>query len=158
MTLELGLEKYDKYGHLLAYVWKGNEMVNATIIKNGHAFAEVVGYNITYAEMMYRLQNESIDKNRGMWGAGKYSKIKAPVCSISHFNYTIDRKSDILPQIFDVDHTTKTLKYKGNTRGVAVGDKIKVTLDVNMQLEAARVTYDEGARLLRRAMQEYGTN
>ena len=96
VQLEFDIERKDKYGRLLAYVWIKNphldidlmnnsdiyvtglrknsadEMepyifLNATIIKAGYAIPMKVPPNARYAEMFLKLYKEAKENKRGLW-------------------------------------------------------------------------------------------
>jgi len=97
VQLEFDLEKRDKYGRLLAYVWyeivpfshikefnlpdnvvihhrmnkQGYEgsfvFLNATIIKSGYATPMPIKPNIQYAGLFYKLYQEAKEDKRGLW-------------------------------------------------------------------------------------------
>ncbi len=61
VRLEFDLEKRDKYGRLLAYVYLADgTFVNAEIIKQGYAAVMVIPPNLKYAELFQRLYQEAI--------------------------------------------------------------------------------------------------
>jgi len=50
VRLELDVEKRDRFGRLLAYVWVGDTLVNETLVREGHAVPYTVPPNVRYAE------------------------------------------------------------------------------------------------------------
>lgn len=88
VKLEFDLEKRDKYGRLLAYVYdigtyrgktnvilppgyeivNANEIfVNATILKSGYASLMTIPPNIKYVGLFTKLYREARENNRGLW-------------------------------------------------------------------------------------------
>lgn len=72
ITVEFGQVTEDKYGRTLAYVFVGNEMVNAQLLKAGWAHLFVLE-PITYYDHFRRLQEEARAKGLGMWGSGGFT-------------------------------------------------------------------------------------
>lgn len=67
VRLEFDVEKRDKYGRLLAYVYVGDTFVNAKIIEEGYAQILTIPPNVKYAEEFLRLQRKAREENRGLW-------------------------------------------------------------------------------------------
>jgi micrococcal nuclease len=69
VRLEMDVQKTDKYGRTLAYVFVNDTVfVNAEMVKAGLAVIETVPPNVKYADLFYRLQVEAREGKRGMWG------------------------------------------------------------------------------------------
>lgn len=70
VRLETDVEKYDKYGRMLAYAYlEDGAFVNAKILEEGYGQVMTVPPNVKNAEYFLRLQRESIEKRKGLWGA-----------------------------------------------------------------------------------------
>jgi micrococcal nuclease len=67
VRLELDVRTRDRYGRLLAYVWAGDTMVNAELLRLGYAQVMTVPPNVRYQDLFMRLQREARDANRGLW-------------------------------------------------------------------------------------------
>lgn len=69
VSLEFDVEKYDKYGRLLAYVYlkKDGAFVNAEIIKQGYASVMTIPPNAKYADLFLKLYQEARNNKRGLW-------------------------------------------------------------------------------------------
>lgn len=69
VRLEFDVERYDKYGRLLAYVYLNNDgtFVNAKIIQQGYASLLTIPPNVKYAGLFRTLYNEARENNRGLW-------------------------------------------------------------------------------------------
>jgi micrococcal nuclease len=67
VRLELDVEKWEKYRRLLAYVYVGETMVDAELVRQG--FAQVATYppNVKYQERFLKLQREAWEAKRGLW-------------------------------------------------------------------------------------------
>ncbi|HEY8346960.1 MAG TPA: thermonuclease family protein [Symbiobacteriaceae bacterium] len=68
VRLEFDVQERDHYGRLLAYVWLGNEMFNATLLREGYARLLTVPPNVKYVEQFTALQREAQEQGRGLWG------------------------------------------------------------------------------------------
>jgi micrococcal nuclease len=67
VRLELDVRSRDRYGRLLAYVWVGNTMVNAELLRLGYAQVMTVPPNVRHQDLFIKLQREARDANRGLW-------------------------------------------------------------------------------------------
>jgi micrococcal nuclease len=57
----------DRYGRLLAYVWVGDTMVNAEMVRRGYAQVMTVPPNVRHQSLFLTLQREARDADRGLW-------------------------------------------------------------------------------------------
>ena len=57
----------DRWGRLLAYVWVGDTMINAELIRLGYAHVMTVPPNVRYQELFVKLQREAREAGRGLW-------------------------------------------------------------------------------------------
>jgi micrococcal nuclease len=67
VRLELDVRERDRYGRLLAYVWVGDVMVNAELVRLGFAQVMTIPPNVRYQETLLKLQREARDAGRGLW-------------------------------------------------------------------------------------------
>ena len=67
VRLELDVQGRDRYGRLLAYVWVGDVMVNAELVRLGYAQVMTVPPNVRYQQMFLKLQREAREAGRGLW-------------------------------------------------------------------------------------------
>lgn len=67
VRLELDVQTRDRYGRLLAYVWVGEVMVNAELVRRGYAQVMTVPPNIRYQNLFLRLQRDAREAGRGLW-------------------------------------------------------------------------------------------
>ncbi len=68
VRLEFDVEKHDKYGRLLAYVYlKDGLFVNAEIVKQGFASLMTIPPNVKYADLFKALYQQARENNRGLW-------------------------------------------------------------------------------------------
>jgi len=67
VRLELDVRTRDRYGRLLAYVWIGDTMINAELVRQGYAQVMTVPPNVRYQELFVKLQRQARDAHRGLW-------------------------------------------------------------------------------------------
>ncbi|MCF7935627.1 MAG: thermonuclease family protein [Synergistales bacterium] len=71
VTLETDLERYDRYGRLLAYVWKQGDrertLINAALVARGLAMPFVLPPNDTYVAPIRQAFRRARQKERGLW-------------------------------------------------------------------------------------------
>lgn len=67
----------DTYGRLLAYVYVGDQMVNARLIREGMAHAFFIGPEGKHNALFLRLQAEARQRGLGIWaGSGRAKELK----------------------------------------------------------------------------------
>lgn len=67
--LEFDVQKTDRYGRLLAYVWlRDGRMLNELIVREGYAMVYTIPPNVKYQERFLQAQREAREKRRGLWG------------------------------------------------------------------------------------------
>jgi micrococcal nuclease len=68
VRLEFDLEKRDKYGRLLAYVYlKDGTFVNAEIVRQGYASLMTIAPNVKYADLFLKLYQQARETKQGLW-------------------------------------------------------------------------------------------
>lgn len=68
VRLEFDVERYDRYGRLLAYAYlKDGTFANAEIVKQGYASLLTIPPNVKYADLFLRLYQEARENRRGLW-------------------------------------------------------------------------------------------
>jgi len=67
--LVFGVERRDVYGRLLAYVYLGRQLVNATLVQRGLARSLTIPPNDRLAPLFRRLELQAAKVGRGLWGA-----------------------------------------------------------------------------------------
>ncbi|MCX6318975.1 MAG: thermonuclease family protein [Bacteroidetes bacterium] len=68
VRIETDIQKKDKYGRLLAYVYVSDTIfVNAELVRQGMAVVETVPPNVKYADYFFALQQEARTAKAGMW-------------------------------------------------------------------------------------------
>ena len=68
VTLRFDRERRDPYGRLLAYVYTGERMVNAELVRRGYARTLTIAPNDSRAALLARLERDAGRAGRGLWG------------------------------------------------------------------------------------------
>jgi micrococcal nuclease len=68
VRLEFDVQPRDKYGRLLGYVYVGDTMLNAELVRQGYAQVATYPPNVKYQERFLALQREAREAGRGLWG------------------------------------------------------------------------------------------
>ncbi len=69
VRLELDVQERDRYRRLLAYVYVGDLMVNAELVRLGYAQVMTIPPNVRHAELFRKLEREARENARGLWAA-----------------------------------------------------------------------------------------
>lgn len=69
VRLEFDVEREDRFGRTLAYVWLGEELFNETLVREGYALVTTFPPNVRYVERFTAAQREARERDRGLWGA-----------------------------------------------------------------------------------------
>jgi micrococcal nuclease len=69
VTLRYDAERRDRYGRLLAYVYRDGVFVNASLVEDGYARTLTIPPNVAHADEFARLTREAREDRRGLWGA-----------------------------------------------------------------------------------------
>ena len=67
VRLETDVRPRDRYGRLLAYVWVGDVMVNAELLRRGYAQVMTVPPNVRHQDLFVKLQRDARESERGLW-------------------------------------------------------------------------------------------
>jgi micrococcal nuclease len=67
VRLELDRERRDQYRRLLAYVWVGDTMINAEMVRRGYAEVIHSPADFVHRALFLRLQDEAREAGRGLW-------------------------------------------------------------------------------------------
>jgi micrococcal nuclease len=67
VRLELDVQARDRYGRLLAYVWLGEIMINAELVRLGYAQVMTVPPNVRHQALFLKLQRDAREGGRGLW-------------------------------------------------------------------------------------------
>jgi micrococcal nuclease len=69
VSVEQGIEKYDKYGRLLVYIWtKDKTFVNEQMLADGYAVLFTFQPNSKYADLFRKAQRLARSSKSGIWG------------------------------------------------------------------------------------------
>lgn len=69
VRLVFGVERRDVYGRLLAYVYRDQHFVNASLVRRGLARSLTIPPNDRFAPLFRRLEMRAARAGRGLWGA-----------------------------------------------------------------------------------------
>lgn len=67
VRLEFDPQRRDKYRRLMAYVYIGEQMLNAELVRQGYAQVTTFPPNVKYQELFLSLQREAREAKRGLW-------------------------------------------------------------------------------------------
>ena len=67
LRLELDVRERDRYRRLLAYVYVGDVMVNAELVRLGYAQVMTIPPNVRHAARFRQLEREAREHARGLW-------------------------------------------------------------------------------------------
>lgn len=67
VTLRFDRELRDRYGRLLAYVYRGDRLVNAELVRRGYATTLTIEPNTAKATYLGRLEAQASSQGRGLW-------------------------------------------------------------------------------------------
>ncbi len=69
VTVETGMEEYDKYNRLLAYLWTEDKtFVNEKMLADGYAVLFTFQPNSKYVDLFVKAQRDARNKKLGIWG------------------------------------------------------------------------------------------
>jgi micrococcal nuclease len=71
VELRVGAEARDRYGRLLAYVYRRSDglFVNAALVRGGYATLLTIPPNVAHVELFRALQRRARAAHAGLWGA-----------------------------------------------------------------------------------------
>ncbi len=69
ITMERDISETDAFGRLLRYVWAGDVMVNAELVRLGYARAHTYPPDVKYQDSFRQLEKEARENKRGLWSA-----------------------------------------------------------------------------------------
>jgi len=77
VSLEFDIERRDRYGRLLAYVWLPDGVLfNGEVVREGYAQVLTIPPNVRYASLLRQLQREARAARRGLWGKGLAGSVR----------------------------------------------------------------------------------
>ncbi len=71
VRLEFDAKRKDEAGNMLAYVFVKKTLVNAELIRNGCARAEVTPPNLRYKDLLLNAQKRAMAEDKGIWAEKK---------------------------------------------------------------------------------------
>lgn len=69
IRLEFDVERHDRYGRVLAYVWLRDHLFNRRLVAQGYAVVSTYPPNVRYEPRFEAAQATAIGEDRGLWGA-----------------------------------------------------------------------------------------
>ena len=69
VELEFDVERTDRFGRTLAYVWLDDALFNERLVRSGFAVVTTFPPNVRYVERFTAAQRRARDDQRGLWGA-----------------------------------------------------------------------------------------
>jgi micrococcal nuclease len=69
VRLEFDVERLDRFGRTLAYVWMGDELFNETLVSRGFAQVSTFPPNVKYVDRFVDAQRAARQAERGLWGS-----------------------------------------------------------------------------------------
>jgi micrococcal nuclease len=83
VRLELDVQSHDRHRRLLAYVWIGETMINAELVRLGYAQVMTIPPNVRHQALFVRLQREAREARRGLWRQAEQADEKGPSASLA---------------------------------------------------------------------------
>jgi micrococcal nuclease len=69
VRLEYDVERRDRFGRTLAYVWLGDELFNETLVREGYAVVTTFPPNVRYVDRFVEAQRAARGQGAGLWAA-----------------------------------------------------------------------------------------
>lgn len=69
VRLGFDVEKTDRYGRTLGYIWLDGKLFNRMLVRQGFAQVSTYPPNVKYVERFSAAQRQARDSNAGLWGA-----------------------------------------------------------------------------------------
>jgi micrococcal nuclease len=70
VRLEFDVERPDRYGRMLAYVWLADQLFNEVLVDRGFAQVSTYPPNVMYVDRFLEAQRHAREDDRGLWGGG----------------------------------------------------------------------------------------
>lgn len=83
VRLELDVRERDRDGRLLAYVWVGDRMVNAEMIRRGYAQLLTVPPNVRHQELFIKLHRDARAQKSGLWATPSDTVTPGPSATVA---------------------------------------------------------------------------
>ena len=78
VCLEKDISGSDKYGRLLRYVWVGDLLVNAELVRLGCCLPSTYQPDVKHQDDLLKAQKEAREAGRGLWGPAPTATMAAP--------------------------------------------------------------------------------
>lgn len=85
--LEFDVQKRDRYGRLLAYVWKDHALINKKMVCDGYAYPLTIPPNVKYTDVFRTCFKRAVEDNLGLWSGGKKTESKDFRCGSKRYCY-----------------------------------------------------------------------
>lgn len=72
VRLERDVTLTDRYGRRLAYVWRGDTLVNEAMVRGGWAILYTVPPNVKYVDRLERAQRAARHARAGLWNTWRF--------------------------------------------------------------------------------------
>ena len=69
VRLEYDVERYDRYGRTLAYVWVGPQMFNERLVADGYAVVATFPPDVKYVDRFLAAERDARAQDLGLWSA-----------------------------------------------------------------------------------------
>jgi micrococcal nuclease len=69
VRLEYDVDRFDRYGRTLAYVWVGSTMFNQDLVLEGYGVVDTVPPNVRYVDLFLAAERDAREHDRGLWSA-----------------------------------------------------------------------------------------
>jgi endonuclease YncB( thermonuclease family) len=110
VRLEKDVSETDQYGRLLRYVWIGDTMINAELVRLGYAQVSTYPPDVKYQDLFLRLQTEAGEAERGLWGKCKCDITSRLEIIEIHYNGAVSRvESDEYVVIQNIGNQSQNL-------------------------------------------------
>lgn len=67
VELEFDVERTDRFGRTLAYVWVDGSLFNERIVRDGYAVLATFPPNVRYVDRLAAAQRDALGEQRGLW-------------------------------------------------------------------------------------------
>lgn len=74
VKVETDVQKRDRYGRILAYLWIDGRLINLEMVRDGYAVVLTIPPNVKYAERFVKAQKYARENRKGFWAEGGLEK------------------------------------------------------------------------------------
>lgn len=72
VQLEPDVEARDRYGRVLAYVWRDSTLINWRLVREGWAVLLTYPPNVQYVDALAEAERRARDEGKGLWATGGF--------------------------------------------------------------------------------------